>query len=96
MLTIFMLDRGHVLIGERQEQSDRDPADALFVSLRRAAVVRRWGTNAGIGQLALAGPTHSTVLDRVPDGTRVNLSYVLWTTPVAANAEGGWDSVLSD
>lgn len=40
-----------------------------------AACVRRWGTTAGLGQLALEGPTKETELD--PCGT------VLLTQPAA-------------
>ena len=36
------------------------------VMIENAAVVRRWGTTAGLGQLAKSGPTAETRLDPCP------------------------------
>lgn len=53
---ILVLQRGWVAIGRYH----KDGADHVLAD---AAVVRRWGTAKGLGQLALSGPTLSTVLD---------------------------------
>lgn len=65
MLHIYVLDRGWVVIGERDPNNDHPHWGTL---LRFAAVVRRWGTTAGLGQLAAYGPRDETVLDKAPQG----------------------------
>jgi hypothetical protein len=53
---IFVLDRGWVLTGFTR---DYHP----YGTITDAAVIRLWGTNAGLGQLAERGPTERTILD---------------------------------
>lgn len=36
------------------------------VILTDASVIRRWGTERGIGQIAISGPTKDTILDPLP------------------------------
>lgn len=55
-LIIAVLQRGHVVVGRVVEAGHE-------VVLRPAAVVRRWGTDRGIGQLAAEGPRPGTILD---------------------------------
>lgn len=52
---IVILQRGHVMVG-------RWSTDGDMCSLDDAAVIRRWGTTKGLGELA-HGPTSNTVLD---------------------------------
>ncbi len=59
-LCIAILDRGWVFVGRVTEQPSA-------VRIEGADCVRRWGTERGIGQLALKGPTRETKLD--PAGT---------------------------
>ena len=54
---IVILPSGWVFCGLWEEANGR-------VVLTRAVGIRRWGTTAGLGQLALEGPTKSTVLDK--------------------------------
>jgi len=56
---ILVLPRGWVVVGAYAAAGDQ-------VTLRRAMVVRRWGTKTGLGELA-SGPKRETVLD--PLGT---------------------------
>lgn len=60
-LCIVVMRDCFVLVGRVQPC-----ADALFLRLERAAIVRRWGTTAGLGQLAKEGPKPNTKLD--PEG----------------------------
>ena len=55
-LQIVVLHRGFVFVGE-VERTDRE------VIIHNARNVRRWGTTYGLGEIALNGPTASTVLD---------------------------------
>ena len=57
---IVIAQRGWVFVGQYD-------ADDNEVVLTNAKVIRKWGTTAGLGQLALSGPTSATVLD--PAGT---------------------------
>jgi len=78
-LTIAVLDRGYVYIGQATL------ADG-FLTLTDACCIRYWGTKRGLGQLALTGPTATTKLDptttvRAPLSSLVHLIDV---TPEAA------------
>ena len=71
---IVVLAEKWVFIGDYHAATATAPA-----FLTDAACVRRWGTTAGLGQLALDGPTPSTQLD--PCGLLVldNPSAVIYT-----------------
>ena len=53
---IVVLQRGWVVTGLVQEDGDK-------IVIHDAAVVRRWGTTKGLGELAAKGPLPQTVLD---------------------------------
>ena len=57
---ICILQRGWVMVGDFV----RDGNDC---TLKNANVIRVWGTAKGLGEIALNGPTSSTILD--PCGT---------------------------
>ena len=52
---IAVLQRGNVLVGHFTQDGD-------MCELTNAAVIRRWGTTKGLGELT-NGPTDETVLD---------------------------------
>jgi len=54
---ILILQRGWVFIGDLSRDGDE------FV-LSNASNIQSWGTTDGLGQLALTGPTSTTVLKR--------------------------------
>lgn len=56
-LAIIVLDKGFVYIGHLEI------VDATLI-IRGGSNIRTWGTTAGLGQLALTGPTTNTVLDK--------------------------------
>lgn len=58
---IVVLPHGWVLVGRL---IDDGVSDYL---LKDAAVIRRWGTSAGLGQIAREGAQEGTVLDRETD-----------------------------
>jgi hypothetical protein len=53
---IVIAQGGFVFIGEFSETSD-------YIKLCNARNIRVWGTKAGLGEIALRGPTKETVLD---------------------------------
>ena len=55
---IVVLQAGWVFIGEYHAATKTAPAH-----LTEASCIRKWGTTAGLGELALLGPTKDTVLD---------------------------------
>lgn len=57
MKKIVVAEGGWVFIGEVVDESDGK------VRMTKASVVRSWGTTAGLGEIALNGPTSKTVLD---------------------------------
>ena len=57
---IVVAQSGWVFVGERH---DNPPTGVLC--LERASVIRRWGTENGLGQLCLTGATKETILDAV-------------------------------
>ena len=58
MIKIVILQRGWVVVGNYQ-------TDGVFSWIDDGAVVRRWGTSRGLGELAYKGPLENTVLDPV-------------------------------
>lgn len=56
---IVIAQRGWVFVGSVTRTENE-------VVIEDAAVVRRWGTTAGLGQLAAKGPTADTRLDPCP------------------------------
>jgi hypothetical protein len=58
---IFVLDRGWVLTGFTP--SNPPYGNRPYGTITDAAVIRLWGTTAGLGQLAERGPTERTILD---------------------------------
>ena len=59
MKKIFIVKLGWVFIGDEKETRNG------VITVENASVVRVWGTERGIGELAIKGPTKKTVLDRV-------------------------------
>jgi len=78
-LVIAILDRGWVFIGRATESPSA-------ITLDNADCIRRWGTSAGIGELALKGPQRDTKLD--PAGT-VTVPRTALIALLAAN-ESSW------
>ena len=69
---IAVLDRGFVYVGDIAD-------DGEWCVITSAKNIRYWGTERGLGQLALEGPTEKTKLDaagtvRVPHG---DLKHIL-------------------
>jgi hypothetical protein len=60
MKAIVVIQAGWVVIGDVTRSKGVTRVDD-------ASVIRAWGTTAGLGEIALKGPTKSTVLD--PAGT---------------------------
>ena len=56
---IVIAQRGWVFVGDVTRTESE-------VTIENAAVVRRWGTTAGLGQLAQHGPADETRLDPCP------------------------------
>ena len=83
---IVVQDRGFILVGYLAQHED-----ALFLTLRRAAVVRRWGTSRGLGQLASEGPQPNTILDPLPGEVIIGKCHIFQIIPCTAPAwrEGG-------
>lgn len=82
---IVVLPRGWVLIGRYHA-----PGDGTF-TLLDGAVIRRWGTTRGLGEL-YAGPRAATQLDPCVGIVRGLTSAVLFTIGVNQHA---WRTVLS-
>ncbi len=78
-MEIYVQTNGFVRCGERAD-NDAPPGPA-FIKLVNAAVVRIYGTTAGLGELAEKGPLPETKLDPEADGTDINLAYVLAIIP---------------
>ena len=73
---IVVLQAGFVFMGEWHPATKTRPAH-----ITDAVNIRKWGTTAGLGEIALNGPTKDTVLD--PCGTVVlnNPQALLFTIP---------------
>ena len=78
-LSIVILQRGRVIVG-------RLTLDGDYGVLTDAQCVRRWGTTAGLGQLAKEGPQENTTLDPQP----VTRFHVLTSVEIIACDEAAW------
>lgn len=71
---IVVLTSGWVFLGVWHPSMDGAPA-----FLTDAFNVRRWGTAAGLGQLAMTGPTKDTVMDACTMTVFDNPQAILFT-----------------
>lgn len=68
---IVVLQRGWVVVGNYEQEGEA-------VTIENASVVRRWGTQKGLGELATKGPLKDTILD--PCGTvRAHINGIVLT-----------------
>ena len=81
---IVILQRGWVMVG----RFSREGSDCV---LRDASVIRLWGTEQGLGQLAENGPTSKTKLDRCHG--KVQFDWLTVVAPIGCK-ESSWASVL--
>ena len=58
-MTILVLERGHVAIGNLIDAG-------VIIGLDNAFIIRVWGTTRGLGEIAYGGPTQKTKLDPCP------------------------------
>lgn len=58
-IKIVILPRGWNMIGYFSKEGTQ-------CRLEKAAVIRRWGTTKGLGELAGSGPLSTTILDKCP------------------------------
>lgn len=56
---LVVADRGHVFICKIAEN------EKVGITLADAAIVRKWGTAKGLGQLALEGRQDETITDQI-------------------------------
>lgn len=54
---IVILHRGFVFVGDVSSEGE-------YRVIRNAQNIRKWGTNNGLGELALRGPLPDTILDK--------------------------------
>lgn len=69
-IRIVVLQRGWVAVGRYTLEGER-------AKLEKASIVRRWGTEKGLGQLAAEGPRPNTKLDAAPTMEFHTLTEVL-------------------
>lgn len=81
---IAVLTNGWVLVGVVEDEHER----ALVFS--RAAVLRRWGTTKGIGELA-HGPLAETIVDVIAQRTDIERKNLLYSFECQ-----GWESIEAD
>lgn len=59
-VSIVVLQRGWVAVGYLKRNESQ-------CVLEKTAIIRVWGTTKGLGEIAFAGPTKNTILDKCPD-----------------------------
>ena len=80
---IVILPRGWNMIGYFSQEGSK-------CKLEKAAVIRRWGTTKGLGELAISGKLKDTVLDFCPTVEFHELTVIA----TIACKESVWESVL--
>jgi hypothetical protein len=71
-IKIVILPRGWNMIGYLSKEG-------TACKLEKAAVIRRWGTTKGLGELAEKGPLTNTILDKCPLPVEFNELNVIAT-----------------
>lgn len=84
-MNIYVMTNGFVVCGEPQEART-----TATIVLDNCGVIRRYGTQQGLGQLAASGPLPETVIDSDPDGTTINMLYVMRVLPCNEAAWNNW------
>lgn len=69
-MKIVVLQRGWVVVGDVSRVG-------THIRIENCAVIRRWGTTKGLGELAMSGPTSETILDRCPPVNCHELTVVM-------------------
>lgn len=82
-IQIVVLDRSFVYVGRTKTGAD-------WLYLTDAQNVRRWGTEHGLGQLATAGPTRNTKLDKT-GSLKAPMKAVI---SLIAVEESVWEKIL--
>ncbi len=88
---LYQLVDNSLIVAENSPEQPRDP---MKIRLGVAAIVRRWGTTKGRGELALDGPTANTVIDLEPAGVELNWAHVVRVIPVLEKARKKWLALL--
>ena len=83
-IKIVILHRGWALVG-RLERSGSN------CKLHNAAVIRKWGTARGLGEIAVGGPTPNTKLDKT--NGLVQFDYLTVEATIDCE-ESKWQNVL--
>jgi hypothetical protein len=83
-MQIVVIESGWVFVGECERSGNA-------LTLSDGYNIRRWGTTAGLGQLAATGPTKDTELDPV-HFIEVPMGKVLFTMPVLDAAKAKFDA----
>lgn len=73
-LCLVVADRGHVWVGDVTTGEN-------FAIVQNARIVRRWGTENGINELANNGPAESTRLDAEADVVKVAMKAIIALIP---------------
>lgn len=84
-MNIYVMTNGFVVCGV-----PRDGGPGSLLTLDTCGVIRRYGTTKGLGELADRGPLSDTIIDRDPDGTQLNLLYVMRALPCNEQAWSNW------
>jgi len=85
-MTLFVLREGFVVVGD----ATQDTSDWMVWTLKRCAIVRRWGTTAGFGELAMKGPLPETILDPLPDGWQISKADIKMSGPCNEKKWAKW------
>jgi hypothetical protein len=81
---IVVLQRGWIVIGKMEREGSQ-------CKLHSASVIRNWGTEKGLGELAEVGPKKDTILD--PCNGAVEFDYLTVILTIAVN-EDKWKKHL--
>jgi hypothetical protein len=71
---VVVIQSGWVVIGDIEPINSTPPGYAIT----NGSVIEKWGTTAGLGEIAIAGPTKNTVLREFGEGF-IPTSSVLFT-----------------
>ena len=75
--SILSFGRGHVIfVFDKDFVDEEDKAGTLWRKCKTAYTIRKWGTDAGLGQLANGGPLSGTIFDAIPAGLDIPVGSI--------------------
>ena len=95
-LRILMFGVGFVVLTDEKSMEYNERNGILWIDVSRGFIIRNWGTNNGIGELAARGPTELTILDALLHHIHIPASVLYMVLDVAEKAKKPFSVMMAE